>query len=492
MVHTADRRAPRFLALVLPLLAAAPAARAQTFTVSPVVETGPVPTGGDAADDMAIWVHPLFPALSLVIGTDKDSGLLTYDLSGNQIQYLPDGSLNNVDIRYGFPLGLLKVALVTSGERDFDRLAIYAVEPTTRTLLNVAAGPIPLNFSVYGCCMYKSPVTKEFYFFGTSDGGTIKQFRLFEAPGGGVDAQEVRSFDAGGTIEGCVADDESGFLFLSEENVGIHRYGAEPGAGTANFLVDTTGAGGNLTADVEGLTIYYTAGGGGYLIASSQGSNTYVVYQRAAPHAYLTTFQIGANAALGIDGTTETDGIDVTNLGLGSAFPDGVFIAQDDSNPGFNQNFKLVEWQDIASGASPPLAVDNSYDAYGTGCPASATLRNGSGANPAILANLAQPILGSTWSSSLNCAGVSPGPAYLLGFSLPSSGFFYPFGEVLVDLSSANFVLLATSHTGNVVPFSVAIPPQLLLCGLEISLQGACFGASGATLSNAIDLVIGF
>src|SRR5262245_1729837 len=318
MMYLDARRAPRFLALLLPLLAAAPAARAQTFTVAPMVETGPVPTGGDAADDMAIWVHPLFPSLSLVIGTDKDSGLLVYDLAGTELQYLPDGSLNNVDLRYDFPLGLLKVALVTSGERNNNQLAVYAVEPTTRTLLNVAAGPIPLGFDVYGCCMYKSPVTKEFYFFGTSDGGTIKQFRLFEAPGGGVTAQEVRSFDAGGTVEGCVADDENGFLFLSEENVGIHRYGAEPGAGIANLLVDTTGAGGNLTADVEGLTIYYTAGGGGYLIASSQGSNTYVVYQRAAPHAYVTTFQIGANAALGIDGTTETDGIDVTNLGLGS------------------------------------------------------------------------------------------------------------------------------------------------------------------------------
>ncbi|MGH7149407.1 MAG: phytase, partial [Planctomycetota bacterium] len=267
---------------------------------------------------------------------------------------------------------------------------------------------------------------------------------------------------------------------------------AEPSAGNAGLLIDTTGPGGQLTADVEGLTIYYAAGGAGYLLASSQGSSTFVVYQRAAPNAYLATFQVGANAPLGIDGVSGTDGIDVTNRGLGSAFPGGLFVAQDDSNSGFNQNFKLVDWQTIASGATPPLLVDPTYDAYDTGCAPSATFRNGAGVNPSILVNLQQPLLGSTWSSALDCAGVSPGPAFLLGFNAPSSGYFFPFGEVLIDLASANLVFLSTTHTGNVVPFNVAIPPQLLLCGVRISVQGACFGSPTPILSNAIDLELGF
>ncbi|MGH7149246.1 MAG: phytase, partial [Planctomycetota bacterium] len=190
MMHAAERRAPSFLALLLPLLAAAPSAPAQTFSVPAVGETAPVPTGGDAADDLAIWIHPIFPSLSLLIGTDKDSGLAVYDLSGTQLQFLPDGELNNVDIRYGFPFGLLQVALLTSGERDNDRLAIYAVEPNTRTLHDVAAGPISLGFDVYGCCMYRSQSTGEYYFFGTSESGLVQQWRLFESPAGGVTAQQ--------------------------------------------------------------------------------------------------------------------------------------------------------------------------------------------------------------------------------------------------------------------------------------------------------------
>ena len=38
--------------------------------VSATVETEPVPHGGDAADDPAVWVNPDDPARSAIIGTD--------------------------------------------------------------------------------------------------------------------------------------------------------------------------------------------------------------------------------------------------------------------------------------------------------------------------------------------------------------------------------------------------------------------------------------
>ena len=77
---------------------------AQTTQVSATVETDPVPGGGDA-DDAAIWVHPSDPDRSTIIGTDKESGLGVYDLSGTQIQFVTGIQPNNVDIRHDFPLG---------------------------------------------------------------------------------------------------------------------------------------------------------------------------------------------------------------------------------------------------------------------------------------------------------------------------------------------------------------------------------------------------
>ena len=166
----------------------------------------------------------------------------------------------------------------------------------------------------------------------------------------------VRAFSIGSQTEGCVADDESADLYISEENTGIWKYGAEPGDGTARTQVDTTGSGGHLTGEVEGLALYYGSGGAGYLIASSQGSSEFVVYGREGDNAYLATF--GIVAGPGVDSVSFTDGIDVTGVSLGPAFPSGVFIAQDDANDGGNQNYKLVPWEAVASViVSPPQGI---------------------------------------------------------------------------------------------------------------------------------------
>ena len=84
-----------------------------------------------------------------------------------------------------------------------------------------------------------------------------------------------------------------------------------------------------------------------------------MVYARGGTNAYVTTFAVDDSA---VDGVSHTDGIEVTNTALGAAFPDGLFIAQDDRNDGGNQNFKLVPWDAIARAASPALAIDTGWD----------------------------------------------------------------------------------------------------------------------------------
>jgi 3-phytase len=350
------------LTLALPL---ASSAEAQVAHLPAEAETDPVPSGGDAADDPAIWIHPTAPGRSVVIGTDKQAGLGVWDLDGQELQFLADGELNNVDLRYRFPLGGEEVALITAGERSQDIIAVYTIDPQTRRLRDVAARDIALGIGIYGSCMYRSATTGDFYFFGNSKSGEVEQWRLFDDGSGRVDAELVRSFDVGTQTEGCVADDETGYLFIGEENIAIWRYAAEPGAGTSRVLVDTVGWGSPLSPDVEGLTIYHAAGGAGYLIASSQGNSTFVVYDRMPPHTRRLVFAIDANAGLGIDGVTGTDGIAVVNLGLGARFPGGLFVAQDDSNSGAHQNFKLLGWDEIAGAASPPLVIDSTHDPGG-------------------------------------------------------------------------------------------------------------------------------
>ncbi|HJY42771.1 MAG TPA: phytase, partial [Steroidobacteraceae bacterium] len=107
--------------------------------------------------------------------------------------------------------------------------------------------------------------------------------------------------------------------------------------------------GGNLTADIEGLSIYVGAGGKGYVIASNQGEDDYAVYRREAPHEYVGKFHVVANETLAIDGSSETDGLDVVSAPLNSDYPMGLLVVQDGRNlmPSQRQNFKYVSWQDV-------------------------------------------------------------------------------------------------------------------------------------------------
>lgn len=313
----------------------------RVLEVVAAVQTEPMRTGGDSADDTTLWVNPADPKLSLVIGTNKKRGLAVYDLAGKEIQFLPDGQLNNVDHRDDFPLDGKKVSIVTAGNRTNDSIAIYKVNAETRRLENVAAVVIK-TFEAYGACMYRSSKTNKFFYFGTSKQGLVEQFELVDAGDGKVNAKKVRQIRVGGQLEGCVADDELGQLYVGEEEIGIWKYQAEPDASLDRTKVDSVG-GGRLVADIEGLTIAYESGGKGYLIASSQGNSTYAVYRREGNNDYVKSFRIVAGG--GIDRVTETDGIHVTTANLGPTFPRGVFIAQDGSGEGGKQNFKLVPWQ---------------------------------------------------------------------------------------------------------------------------------------------------
>ncbi len=308
--------------------------------LAPAAETRPVPHSGDAADDPAIWIHPRARSRSTIIGTDKRGGLAVYDLAGRQLQYVPDGRMNNVDLRAGFGLGGRRVALVAASNRSDDSVALYRVDERTRRL--VRAGSFGAGITVYGLCMHRSRRDGRFYVFVDSKRGEVEQW-LLTATGRRISARRVRSFDVGSDVEGCVADDALSRLYVGEEQRGIWRFGAEPDAGTTKTLIDSTGASGHLTADVEGLAIADGPGDSGLLIASSQGDDTFAVYRRDGDNAFVGRFRIGA--ARGIDDVEETDGIDVTTTALGPRFPGGLLVAQDGRNPGGNQNFKLVRWR---------------------------------------------------------------------------------------------------------------------------------------------------
>jgi 3-phytase len=330
-------------------------------TVVPSVETEPVTTHGDAADDPAIWVHPDDPAASLVIGTNKESGLEVYDLDGRRLQILPDGRMNNVDIRDGFPYRGARVSLVAVTNRTTKTIALYRVDVATRRLEALETGDMTTDMhDPYGLCLFHDRRRDRFYvIINDADSGLLRQWRL-EERGGRVIATRVRDIEVGSQSEGCVADDELGHLYVGEEDVAIWKYGADPRAGSRRTAVDTVEAG-RLIDDIEGLGLYEGPNGTGYLVASSQGDDTYGVYRREGNNAWVGKFHVVANEESGIDGASETDGLDVSSAALGPQLPQGLLVVQDGRNlmPKDRQNFKFVSWQDIAKALHLDAGADS-------------------------------------------------------------------------------------------------------------------------------------
>jgi 3-phytase len=324
--------------------------RPSAIVVEPSVETEPVSTYGDAADDPVIWAHPDDPAQSLIIGANKKLGLEVYDLTGRRIQILPDGRMNNVDLRAGFAFGGERVPLVAASNRTSKTIALYRVDPVARRLVAIALEDAATGLrDPYGVCLYRSARNGRFYLFvNDAETGLMRQWRLEERRGR-VRATRVRDVPVGSQAEGCVADDELGWLYVGEEDTGLWKYGAEPGARGERTAVDTT-EGGNLTADVEGMSLWLGANGTGYLVVSNQGEDNYAVYRREGANAFVGKFHVVANEKLGIDGASETDGLDVTSAGLGAGLEQGAVVVQDGRNitPTERQNFKLVPWSRIA------------------------------------------------------------------------------------------------------------------------------------------------
>lgn len=335
------------------------------------METDPVDSSDDTADDACVWVHPTDRSLSLIIGTDKhetSAGLRVYNLDGAEISQTNAGKMNNVDIRYGFELGSERVDIVTAGERISNTLGVFKIDLDSRTLVDIAARDINLGIPVYGSCMYKNSMTGVVYAIVNDKEGNVEQYKLFDNGSGLVDAKLVRTLKLPGQLEGCVADDILGYLYIGEEEHGIWKFEADPNGSDIGVLIDSIGP--HLVADVEGLTIYYSGDTTGYLIASSQGDNSYALYLREGENDFIGRFSIvdGEN----IDGTSETDGIDVCNMNLGGVFSSGIFIVQDGSNNlgsmnsptsyNGNQNFKGVPWGNIAFVFNPPLDINPNWD----------------------------------------------------------------------------------------------------------------------------------
>ncbi|KAF1943970.1 thermostable phytase [Clathrospora elynae] len=315
--------------------------------------------GGDG-DDPAIWIHPTRPDQSRIITTTKSEdgeGFGVFDLQGKLLQHLTAQEPNNVDIIYNFTAGSRRVDLAYAACRGDNTLCLVEVNSTG--LLSPISGGIqslPTDYEPYGSCTYRSEKTTKQYLFVNNKKAEYLQYELTATANGTLQTALVRNFTggSGGQVEGCVADEGAGYIFLGEEPLGIWRYEAEPTGSNTGVQIAKVGDASGLHADVEGITLVPAKSGpGGYIMVSSQGISAYLVYERAPPHSYVETFTIVDNEKKGIDHVSNTDGIAAVGNALNKDFPRGLFVTHDDANElvgggtGESASFKLVSLVDV-------------------------------------------------------------------------------------------------------------------------------------------------
>ncbi len=303
-------------------------------TVQAQVQTQAVLSDDDAADDSVVWFNQTDAANSLVIGTNKRWGLEVYNLDGQRVQQLPVGRVNNVDLRNDVTGQYDSIAAASNRTNKSISLFSINAEGTLVQTGDVATG---LN-DPYGICM--GQVQGVNYVYVNDKDGRYQQWRVDTLS----TATKVREWALPAQPEGCAVDDVTGVLYFGIEEMGLYKMSAAADAPTDWQLIDATGAG-RLVADIEGIDIYRTDE---YqlLLTSSQGNNSYVIYQLDANTTPVGIVRVGDGAS--IDGTAETDGIAVS-AHLLPGFEKGIWVIQDGVNtaPAANQNFKYVSMADV-------------------------------------------------------------------------------------------------------------------------------------------------
>ncbi|MGW2400516.1 phytase [Kitasatospora sp. NPDC001664] len=318
------------------------------------------------------------------------------------------GRFNNVDLLKGVRIGGAKADLAVVTDRGNDRLRVYRIDPDrpggpltdvtdpgVSPVFSADQAQINEQATAYGLATWTDRRTGRSYAIASQRHRTrLALLELTATPADTVTYRQVRTVDLpasfrlpdGGTwapcaepgelpqVEGMVVDPESGTLYAGQEDVGIWRIPADL-SGRPELMdrvreygvpatydpeteecvpgADPGYGGKHLTADVEGLTILDRGHGGGYLLASSQGDDTFVAYdrEREEHNEFEGAFRITAASAT-LDGSEVCDGAAVLNAPLGRRYPHGLMVVQDgQETPGDGDReatgFKYVDLRDV-------------------------------------------------------------------------------------------------------------------------------------------------
>ncbi|MEW6071795.1 MAG: S8 family serine peptidase [Planctomycetota bacterium] len=123
---------------------------------------------------------------------------------------------------------------------------------------------------------------------------------------------------------------------------------------------------------------------------------------------------------------------------------------------------------------------------------ASATVRNGTGTNPAFYSSTSLPVLATTWTAEVDGSGhPGAGATAIVGYSAPLAPTPSAFGEILVDVAAPFLFASWAPSGGGIASHANLVPGDPAFVAFRAYTQAVVFGAA-PELGNAIDLRLGY
>lgn len=321
---------------------------ADTIPLKPALVTD---TTAHDTDDPAIWINYADPSKSLILGTDKDEdgALYVFDLQGKEVAGKTVHGLkrpNNVDIEYGLMLNGKATDIAVVAERLTHKIRVFSLPdmtPVDNGGIEMFAGELGEGYrDLMGVACYKHANGQVDVIIGRKSGPTngtyLWQCRLADSSGilTATLLRKFGSYSGKKEVEAIAVDDELGYIYYSDEGVGVRKYFADPEKGNVELALFAQDG---FAGDHEGISIYNSGNKQGFIVVSDQQANKFRIFPRggdqdnAHKHSLLRTVKVEAN---------QSDGSDVTAVAL-PGFPSGLFVAMSD-----NKTFHFYHWKDIA------------------------------------------------------------------------------------------------------------------------------------------------
>uniref|UniRef100_UPI000B23478C phytase n=1 Tax=Vibrio harveyi TaxID=669 RepID=UPI000B23478C len=216
--------------------------------VEATIETERINIIGDSIDDPAVWFNELIPENSMIFASNKQGGILSYDMDGHFLYSQNLGKVNNIDIQKNINFEGLNQDLMIGTNRSNNSVILLKVNGFNEPLELLHEFHLDNFGEVYGVCAKADK--SSLIALVTSKRGDVKLLQYDDLVPEKV--KVIWSFKFNTQVEGCSFDHYGKKVYVGEEDYGIWVSMSDKPDFTPFYSIDKE----YLVPDVEGISAF--------------------------------------------------------------------------------------------------------------------------------------------------------------------------------------------------------------------------------------------